>query len=94
MFYNHATLWRMKSVGIRELKQNASQVLAQVENGESFIVTVQGREVGRIVPAVRGTWVSAEQMMSVYDVPVDGGFWTDINEARNQSVQNDPWERD
>ena len=39
---------RMKSVGIRELKQNASQVLAQVENGESFIVTVQGREVGRM----------------------------------------------
>lgn len=84
----------MKSVGIRELKQNASQVLAQVENGESFIVTVQGREVGRIVPAVRGAWVSAEQMMSVYDVPVDAGFWTDINEARNQTVQTDPWERD
>ena len=51
----------MKSVGVRELKQNASQVMAQVENGESFIVTVQGREVGRIVPAVRSTWVSADR---------------------------------
>src|SRR6478752_7124319 len=65
----------MKSVGVRELKQNASRVMAQVENGESFVVTVQGGEVGRIVPAVRTTWVSADQMMAVYDVPVDAGFW-------------------
>lgn len=84
----------MKSVGVRELKQNASQVMAQVENGESFVVTVQGREVGRIVPAARGSWVSAEQMMSVYDVPVDAGFWTDIDDVRDQTVQHDPWERE
>ncbi len=76
------------------MKQNASRVMAQVENGESFVVTVQGREVGRIVPAVRTTWVSADQMMAVYDVPVDAGFWTDINEARDQAVQDDPWERE
>ena len=94
MFYRDATVGPMKSVGVRELKQNASQVMAQVENGESFVVTVQGREVGRIVPAVRGTWVSADQMMSIYDVPVDGAFWGDINEARDQSVQDDPWERE
>jgi prevent-host-death family protein len=83
----------MKSVGVRELKLNASQVLAQVENGESFIVTVQGREVGRIVPAVRSIWVPAEQMMAVYDVPVDAGFWSDISAVRDESVQDDPWER-
>ena len=29
-------------------------------------------------------------MMAVYDVPVDAGFWTDINEARDQAVQDDP----
>jgi prevent-host-death family protein len=84
----------MKSVGVRELKQNASQVMAQVENGESFVVTVQGREVGRIVPAARGSWVSAEQMMTVYDVPVDAGFWSDIDAARDQAGQDDPWARD
>jgi len=83
----------MRSVGVRELKQNASQVLAQVENGESFIVTVQGREVGRIVPAVRSTWVPADQMMAVYDVPVDAGYWSDVSQARDESRQDDPWER-
>ena len=46
------------------------------------------------MPAVRSAWVPAELMMSVYDVPIDAGFWTDINEARDQSVQTDPWERD
>jgi prevent-host-death family protein len=84
----------MESVGVRALKQNASQVMAQVESGESFIVTVQGREVGRIVPAVRSTWVTADHMMAVYDVPVDAGFWADVNDARNQSVQDDPWEQE
>jgi antitoxin (DNA-binding transcriptional repressor) of toxin-antitoxin stability system len=68
-------------------------VLAQVENGESFIVTVQGREVGRIVPALRSTWAPAEQMMAVYDVAVDAGFWSDISAARDDSVLDDPWGR-
>jgi prevent-host-death family protein len=83
----------MRSVGVRELKQNASQVLAQVENGESFVVTVQGREVGRIVPAIRSIWVPAEQMMAVYDVPVDAGYWSDVSQARDESRQDDPCER-
>jgi antitoxin (DNA-binding transcriptional repressor) of toxin-antitoxin stability system len=84
----------MKSIGVRELKQNARQVMSQVEGGETFIVTVQGRVVGQFVPAARATWASAEQMMSVLDVPVDAGFWDDINAARDASVQDDPWERD
>jgi hypothetical protein len=32
-------------------------------------------------------------MMAVYDVPVDAGFWSDIYAAREESVQDDPWER-
>jgi prevent-host-death family protein len=55
----------MKTVGVRELKQNASQVMAQVENGESFIVTEQGRDVGRIAPAVRAIQMTTEHMMPV-----------------------------
>ena len=85
----------MQTVGVRELKQNASKVLAQVEDGESFLVTVQGREVAQLIPspAIRATWVPAERMMAVYDVPVDSDFWADIDRARSDSVQEDPWDR-
>jgi prevent-host-death family protein len=40
----------MTTVGVRELKQNASAVLALVESGETVDVTVRGRLVGRLVP--------------------------------------------
>lgn len=82
----------MATVGVRELKQNASQVLARVEDGESFAVTVAGREVAQLIPSRKATWVPADQMMAVYEVPVDDRFWEDITRARDDSIQVDPWE--
>jgi hypothetical protein len=32
-------------------------------------------------------------MMAVYDVPVDAGYWSDVSQARDESRQDDPWER-
>jgi prevent-host-death family protein len=40
----------MGSVGIRELKQNASAVLARVKGGEVVMVTERGTPVGQITP--------------------------------------------
>jgi prevent-host-death family protein len=41
----------MYSVGVRELRQNLSRYLAQVKEGESFVVTERGREVARLLPS-------------------------------------------
>ncbi len=41
----------MESVGVRELRQNLSRYLAQVKEGESFVVTERGREVARLTPS-------------------------------------------
>jgi prevent-host-death family protein len=40
----------MESIGIRELRQNASVWLRRVEQGESFQVTDRGRPVAMLVP--------------------------------------------
>lgn len=40
----------MDSVGVRDLKQNASRVLARVKAGETVEVTERGRPVARLVP--------------------------------------------
>jgi prevent-host-death family protein len=40
----------MKSAGIRELKQNASAVVAEVAAGEVVTITDRGRPVARLVP--------------------------------------------
>ena len=41
----------MARVGVRELRQNASKVLARVEGGEVIEVTNHGRVVAHLVPA-------------------------------------------
>ncbi len=47
-----ATVTHMgKVVGVRELRQQLSRYLAEVKEGESFIVTERGREVARLTPS-------------------------------------------
>ena len=41
-------------IGVRELRQNASQYLRRVAAGESFTVTDRGRPVAQLVPPVTG----------------------------------------
>ena len=40
----------MKAIGVRELRQRASEYLRLVENGETLEVTAHGRPVARLVP--------------------------------------------
>ena len=40
----------MREVGIRALKQNASEVIAEVLHGETIVVTERGRPVAQISP--------------------------------------------
>ena len=40
----------MDRIGVRELRQNASQFLSRVMRGESFEVTDRGRPVAHLVP--------------------------------------------
>jgi len=37
-------------VGIRNLKQNASKMMARVKKGESILVTDRGKPMGKIIP--------------------------------------------
>lgn len=47
----------MERIGIRELRQYASEFLRRVARGESFEVTDRGRPVARLVPVEDGsTW--------------------------------------
>ncbi len=41
----------MNRVGVRELRQNLSRYLAEVKEGEGFVVTERGREVARLLPS-------------------------------------------
>lgn len=45
----------MRTAGIRELKQNASAVVAEVAAGETVTITDRGRPVARMVPIGEGS---------------------------------------
>lgn len=46
----------MESIGVRELRQQASRYLVRVRGGETFEVTDRGRPVARLVPIVADAW--------------------------------------
>jgi prevent-host-death family protein len=46
MFYHQL----MERIGVRELNQHTSQVLARVSGGESIEITERGRPIARLVP--------------------------------------------
>ena len=46
----------MERIGVRELRQNASQYLDRVAAGEVIEVTQRGHLVARIIPATTDTW--------------------------------------
>lgn len=46
----------MKSIGVRELRQNASKHLETVASGEVIEITDRGRPVARLVPITGDTW--------------------------------------
>ena len=46
----------MTTVGLRELRQDASDLVRRVESGEEFEITVAGRLAARLVPAQPRRW--------------------------------------
>lgn len=46
----------MASIGVRELRQNASVYLARVVQGEVIDVTSRGKVIARLVPAEQSEW--------------------------------------
>jgi len=46
----------MRSIGVRELRQNASKYLEEVAAGESIEITDRGHPVARLVPITGDPW--------------------------------------
>ncbi|WP_344751313.1 type II toxin-antitoxin system prevent-host-death family antitoxin [Gryllotalpicola koreensis] len=87
----------MASVGIRELRQNASEVVRRVEDGEEIDVTVNGRLAARLVPArpraQRVQPLSAvEFLKKLAEIPADTTGWAEeIYASRDDDPLFDPW---
>jgi len=63
----------MERIGVRELNQNTSQVLARVHNGESVEITDRGHPIARLVPVGGDRSALAKLVATGRAVPPVGG---------------------
>ena len=79
----------MSTVGLRELRQHASELVRRVQAGEEVTVTVAGRPSARLVPAATRTWRRWDEVADLFGGPADPA-WQDDRERIDQELR-DPW---
>jgi prevent-host-death family protein len=81
-------------IALRELRNNTSEVLRRVEDGEEIDVTVNGRAVARLVPLPRRPrFLPAATVLANQ---ADPGLLDDLRELLGDETTDDmkdPWER-
>ncbi|MFM7212715.1 MAG: type II toxin-antitoxin system Phd/YefM family antitoxin [Actinomycetota bacterium] len=82
----------MTTIGLRELRQKASEILRGVEAGQTATVTVSGRPVAQIVPIRAPRWVPWERIDAIYDSPTDAAWDTERRDFEAPGLR-DPWDR-
>lgn len=80
----------MDTVGLRELRQDASELVRRVENGEQIDITVSGRLAARLVPATPKAWRRWEDVADAFAGPGDPA-WQQDRDLVDQSLANH-WE--
>jgi prevent-host-death family protein len=77
----------------RELRNNIGAILRAAEAGETFMVTVRGRAVARLVPpGERGqpqVDVDRETIRRILALEIDGALASDLDAA--EDTLDDPW---
>ena len=80
----------MDTVGLRELRQDASGLLRRVEQGEEIVITVSGRPSARLVPARPTRWRRWDDVSDLFSGPADAD-WEADRELVDDALR-DPWE--
>jgi prevent-host-death family protein len=76
-------------VGLRELRQHASDIVRRVEEGEEIVVTVAGRPSARLIPVQRQQWRSHADIAELFRAEPDPD-WQRDQELIDHSMR-DPW---
>jgi prevent-host-death family protein len=69
-------MYNMTSVGVRELRQRASELLRLVEQGETIEITDRGRPVAHLTPLPAGS--PLEQMRAAGEIDQATGSMDDL----------------
>lgn len=83
-------------VGVRDIRQRASELIRRAETGEEIIVAVSGRPAARLLPlkAPGRMWRDVADVAHVWDTPTDPAW--DSERRADQTIDQtatDPWKR-
>jgi len=81
----------MTTTGLRELRQQASELVRLAEAGETITVTVSGREVAELGPVRRNRWRQGADIADVFRGAPDPD-WAQDRDAVDGTV-SDPFTR-
>jgi prevent-host-death family protein len=80
----------VETVGLRELRQQASELVRRVEAGEEITITVAGRPSARLVSVAPRAWRTWNDVAELFAGPTDGD-WEHDREQIDQETTRDPW---
>lgn len=80
----------MSEVGLREVRQNASDLVRRAQAGERLTITVAGRPAAVLGPVSPRAWRSWDDLADVFALPADTD-WADDRDLVDGSLA-DPWE--
>lgn len=86
-----AILTDMESVGLRELRQNASEIVRRVEAGATVTITVSGRPAAVLRGATARSWRRYEDIADLFSGP-DDPHWQRDRALLDDTPEN-PWSR-
>ncbi|MGH3544463.1 MAG: type II toxin-antitoxin system Phd/YefM family antitoxin, partial [Mycobacteriales bacterium] len=79
----------MNVVGLRELRQQASELVRRVGDGEEITITVAGRPSARLVAVAPQTWRTWAYVAEMFHGPADPQWEADRD--RIDDAIRDPW---
>jgi prevent-host-death family protein len=80
----------MSEVGLREMRQNASELVRRAEAGEQVTITVAGRAAAVLGPIAPRSWRRWEDVAELFREPMDVGWAADRDLLDATPV--DPWQ--
>ncbi|HET9060501.1 MAG TPA: type II toxin-antitoxin system prevent-host-death family antitoxin [Acidimicrobiales bacterium] len=80
----------MRTVGLRELRQEASELVRQVESGEEIEITVSGRPAALMIAVAPKRWRRWTDIAGLFNGAPDPD-WRRDSDLVDPSIIN-PWE--
>ena len=83
-----------EQLGIRELRQQTSEVIRRASEGEEIVITVSGYPAARLSPLDARRWRSGRELAEVFATPIDSDWAGERADEAIDHAPSDPWERE